>query len=94
MYSSIFGLSYFILFMVLILLNCLICFLVCEEEAIFVISKVWSLLEISSSKSVLSFLKETLLKETRSFEGISCGVNKVFSISNFVVGFIYIFHIS
>ena len=89
MYSSIFGLSYFILFMVLILLNCLICFLVCEEEAIFVISKVWSLLEISSSKSVLSFLKET-----RSFGGISCGVNKVFSISNFVVGFIYIFHIS
>ena len=32
--------------------------------------------------SILSFLKET-----RNFEDISCGVNKGFSISNFVVGF-------
>jgi hypothetical protein len=35
--------------------------------------------EISSNKSVLSFLKET-----RNFGGISCGVNNGFSIFKFV----------
>ena len=66
--------------MVLILLNWFVNSWFCEEEAIFVISRFCSLLEISSNKSVLSFLKETL-----NFGGISCGVNKGFSISNFVV---------
>ena len=80
-YSSIFALSCFILFMVLILLNWFVCSLVCEDEAIFVMSKVWSFLEISSNKSILSFLKET-----RNFGGIYCGVNRGFLISNFMVG--------
>ena len=44
-------------------------------------SKVWSFLEISSNKSILSFLKET-----RNFGGIYCGVNRGFLISNFMVG--------
>jgi hypothetical protein len=44
--------------MVLILLNWFVCSLIFEEEAIFVISKVCNLLEISSNKSVLSFLKK------------------------------------
>ena len=50
----------------------------------FVMFRVWSLLEISSNRSKLFFLKETF-----NLGGISCGVNKGLSISEvLLVGFI------